>query len=197
MLIARIVNSNSHVDYVARIVDEFDANEPPSAGDYGFGTFVSIPAVEGDEAVGVIYNTMIVNPEYASYGPRLSPKPDLGNFTPDYLNEQGVLAGLLLLGTLSGNGSASQELPASPLTAGDPVNSLPDEAFRAFHLGGDGKIALGYYSRVIAHTGQFAFPLLERILGRLQEIAGEDDAKRIEVLKQNLSWQRTVGAARL
>lgn len=196
MLIARIVNSNSHVDYAARVLDEFDAEVTPSADDYGFGTFVSIPVIEGTEAVAVIYNTLIVNPEYASYGPRLSPKPDLGNFSPDFLNEQGVLVGLLLLGTLSG-GRATQELPPNPLSAGDPVSGLSEEAFRAFHFREDGKVALRYYAQILAHAGLFAVPLLERIIGRLGEIAGEDDAKKLEVLKQNLSWQRTVGAARL
>ena len=197
MLIARIVNSNSHVDYAARVLDDFDAEDAPSPEDYGFGTFVSIPVNGVSEAVGVVYNTMIVNPEYASFGPRLSPKPELGNFSPDFLNEQGVLVGFLLLGTLSGGNRSSQELPATPLSAGDPVNSLSEEGFRAFHLGDDGKIALNYYSQVVSHAGLFAVPLLERILGRLGDIAEEDDAKKLEVLKQNLSWQRTVGAARL
>src|SRR5262249_35304287 len=98
MKIARIVSSNSHIDYVARVIDSLDVAEPPSAEDYGFAQFVGLSVGEA-EIVGVIYNSILVNPDYSNFGPRLSPKPELGSFSPDYLNEQGVLIGILLLGT--------------------------------------------------------------------------------------------------
>src|SRR3989440_8943938 len=96
--IAKIVKSNSHVDYVARVVDELDADSPPSQEDYGFAQFVSVPVAEGLEVVGVIYDTELVNPEYGSFGPRLSSRADLKILSPDFLHEQGVLLGILLLG---------------------------------------------------------------------------------------------------
>ena len=89
MQIAKIVKSNSHIDYVGRVIDELDAANPPKAEDYGFATFVSIYLENNSEIIGVIYNSMLMNPDYANYGPRLSPKPELGTFSPDYLNEQG------------------------------------------------------------------------------------------------------------
>ena len=98
--IAKIVKSNSHVDYVGRVIDSLDAAEPPSAEDYGFAQFVRIPFEEGEELVGVVYTTQLANPEYGSFGPRLSPQTDLAVLSPDYLNEQGVLLGILLLGLL-------------------------------------------------------------------------------------------------
>jgi hypothetical protein len=42
MKIARIVSSNSHLDYVGRVIDELDSNQPPNADDYGFAQFVKI-----------------------------------------------------------------------------------------------------------------------------------------------------------
>src|ERR687885_2639354 len=96
--IAKIVKSNSHVDYVARVVDELDADEPPAAEDYGFAQFVSVPVAEGEEVVGVVYDTQLANPEYANFGPRLSSHADLKVLSPDVLNERGVLLGILLLG---------------------------------------------------------------------------------------------------
>jgi hypothetical protein len=196
MLIAKVVSSNSHTDYVARVLDAFDAADTPSPEDHGFGTFVSIP-VGQDRIVGVIYNTLLVNPEFASYGPRLSPRPDLGSFSPDYLNEQGILIGILILGTLSEKGAASQSLPPRPLAPGDGVFRLSEEDIYAFHRGADGGLAIHYYPQVVAQAGNFAVPLLESVIDRLGYAADEREKKRLEVLRQNLSWQRTVGSARL
>ena len=105
--IARIVKSNSHVDYVARVVDELDADEPPGPEDYGFAQFVSVPLAESAEAVGVVYDTQLVNPDYASFGPRLSSHAELKVLSPDFLHEQGVLLGLLIVGWRERDGRAS------------------------------------------------------------------------------------------
>ena len=64
MKIARIVSSNSHIDYVGRVIDDLDVNDPPGADDYGFAQFVGLRGEE--EILGVIYNSLLVNPEYAS-----------------------------------------------------------------------------------------------------------------------------------
>jgi hypothetical protein len=74
MKIARIVSSNSHIDYVARVIDALDAASPPSSEDFGFAQFVKLPLEDETEIVGVIYDSMLVNPEYSNFGPRLSPK---------------------------------------------------------------------------------------------------------------------------
>jgi hypothetical protein len=196
MLIAKIVSSNSHTDYVARVLDRFDADETPSPDDHGFGTFVSITSGT-ERAVGLIYNTLLVNPEFASYGPRLSPKPELGSFSPDFLNEQGVLIGILVVGTLAEGGAASQSVPQRSLAAGDDVHDLPEDEFAAFHKDAEGRLAVRYYPQVIAQAGIFAIPLLESVIERLGRNAGESERKRLELVRQNLSWQRTVGSARL
>ena len=61
--------------------------------------------------IGVIYNSQLINPEYGNYGPRLSTPSRLNTvFSPDYLNEQGVLISILLLGWGIGNESR-QEIP--------------------------------------------------------------------------------------
>src|SRR5215211_5200549 len=99
MKIAKIVKSNSHLDYIGRVIDALDVAAPPNVDDYGFAQFVSLPVNETQEIVGVIYNSILINPEYSNFGPRLSPKPELRGFSPDYLNEQGILVGILLLGS--------------------------------------------------------------------------------------------------
>ncbi len=195
MKIAKIVGSNSHIDYVARVIDELDVDDPPTAGDYGFAQWVSVPMADGD-VVGVIYDSKLVNPEYANYGPRLSPKPSLANFTPDYLNEQGILLGILLLGSFDREGNARHEIPRRIVPAGQDVNRLDEATVKKFHSYADGSVRLHYYSQVIAHAGLFAVPLMEAIITEVSSDLMEPERQRLAVLMQNLEWQRTFGAVR-
>src|ERR671932_1181907 len=96
--IAKIVKSNSHVDYVARVIDELDADAPPAPEEYGFAQFVRMPVTETEEVVGVVYDSQLANPDYGSFGPRLSSHSELKVLSPDVLNERGVLLGVLLVG---------------------------------------------------------------------------------------------------
>ena len=51
MHIAKIIKSNSHVDYAARVLDALDTPTPPTTADYRFGQFVKV-ATSGVEVVG-------------------------------------------------------------------------------------------------------------------------------------------------
>lgn len=194
MRIATIVSSNSHVDYVGRIIDELDAADPPPPDAYGFAQFVGIPMGDG-EAVGIVYDSRLINPEYSNFGPRLSPKPSLENFSPDFLSEQGILIGILMLGMLDANGSASHGVLRGIIPAGTDVNILEPTKVEQFHSGNDG-INLHYYSQVTAHAGPLAVPLLEAVIEGLKNGRDDDDRDRLELLAQNLRWQRTMAASR-
>ncbi len=196
MKIAKIVSSNSHIDYVGRVIDELDTEAPPSAEDYGFAQFVSLP-LEDKDIVGVIYNSMLVNPEYASYGPRLSPKPELGNFSPDYLNEQGFLIGILLLGTKDKTEKILHGVPRRVVPAGQDVYKIDANEVKKFHTDESDCLQIHYYSQIVAHAGLFAVPLLEAIIEQLSLDCSEADRQRLGVLKQTLAWQRTMGGMRL
>lgn len=198
MKIAKIVKSNSHVDYVGRVIDALDAENPPAPEDYGFAQFVALPLGEAERIVGVIYDSILLNPEYASLGPRLSPPPELGSFSPDYINEQGVLIGILLLGETDRTGRIRHGVPRRVVPAGGEVLKIEPDETSGFHRGEDGSLQIHYYPQVIAHAGPFAVPLLEAIIDQLT-VAGcrEEDKKRLGVLKQTLTWQRTLGGMRL
>lgn len=196
MKIAKIVSSNSHIDYVGRVIDDLDTATPPSAEDYGFAQFVSLP-IEDKEIIGVIYNSMLVNPEYASYGPRLSPKPELGSFSPDYLNEQGFLIGILFLGTKDENSKILHGVPRRVVPAGQDVFKVGPEEIKKFHTDENNCLQIHYYSQIVAHAGLFAVPLLEAIIDQLSLDCSETDKQRLGVLKQTLAWQRTMGGMRL
>jgi hypothetical protein len=196
MKIAKIVQSNSHLDYVGRIIDSLDVADPPKTGDYGFAQFVSLPVDENQEIVGIIYNSILINPEYSNFGPRLSPKPELRGFSPDYLNEQGILVGILLLGSLE-NGQVLQGVPRRIVPAGQDVIKMSEEEITKFHTDEQGNLQIHYYSQVVAHAGLFAVSLIEAIVQQLCRNASDDDKNRLNVLKNALAWQRTVGGMRL
>jgi hypothetical protein len=197
MKIAKIVKSNSHIDYVGRVIDSLDVADPPLSEDFAFADFVSLPQENGSEIIGVIYNSMLINPEYANFGPRLSPKPDLGNFSPDYLNEQGFLIGILLIGTKDKAGKVLQGVPPTVVPAGQDVYKIGADEVKRFHTDERGSLQIHYYSQIISHAGLFAVPLLEEIINKLTLDCSDEDKNRLLVLKQNLAWQRTIGGMRL
>lgn len=196
MKIAKIIKSNSHIDYVAQIVDELDTSTPPKPEDFGFAQFVNLP-LENEEIVGVIYNSMLVNPDYASFGPRLSPKPELGRFSPDYLNEQGFLVGILLLGVKDSEGKIIHGVPRRVVPAGQDVLKINSADVKRFHSDENDCLQIHYYSQIVAHAGLFAVPLLEAIIEQLTLDCSDSDKQRLGVLKQTLAWQRTLGGMRL
>jgi hypothetical protein len=197
MILAKIVKSNSHVDYVGRVIDPLDANAPPAASDYGFAQFVSMP-LEDEEVIGVIYNSQLANPDYGNYGPRLSPLPDLSVLSPDYLNEQGLMIGILLLGWRERASDVNhQGVPRRVIPVNQEVYRLADEDVLRFHRGTSGGVHLHYYSQIITHAGPFSVPLIEAIIEQLEPACEEEERQRLCVLKQALIWQRTVGGMRL
>jgi hypothetical protein len=207
--IAKIVKSNSHVDYVGRVIDPLDASEPPGVDDYGFAQFVSLPLDAGGacEVVGVVYDTQLVNPEYGSLGPRLSPREEIAVLSPDYLNEQGVLVGILLLGwrERGGASAAAREgraqsrhgVPRRVIPVGQDVYAMADAEVQEFHRGEDDAVVLSYFSQVVAHAGAFALPVVEAVISQLEGAATAQDRQRLCVLRRSLSWQRTLGQMRL
>jgi hypothetical protein len=193
--LAKIVKSNSHIDYVGRILDSLDAAAPPSAADFGFGQFVSLP-LENTEVIGVIYNSQLANPEYGNYGPRLSPQTDLSVLSPDYLNEQGLLIGILLLGWREGD-SVHHAVPRRVIPVNQDVFRMAEEDVQAFHRDPGGGVRMHYYSQIVTHAGPFAVPLIEAILAELETACAASERQRLSVLRQALVWQRTVGGMRL
>lgn len=193
MRIAKIIKSNSHVDYSARVLDALETPEPPAPADYCFGQFVKVAAGRG-AAVGVIYNSMLINPEYGNYGPRLSTPSELNAvFSPDYLNEQGVMIGVLLVGSRSAEGEHRQGVPREVLPINASVELMGGEEVRDFHHAADGALEFHYFAHVTTHAGLFAYPLLSSIVDQLEKLTPEREQARLAVLKRTLAWQQTVG----
>ena len=189
MLIAKIVKSNSHVDYVGRVLDRLDSAQPPAPAHYKFAQFVSIPT-GAESMVGVIYNSMLINPDYDRLGPRLSGSAEMNSvFSPDLIDEQGVLIGLLLVGRIDAEKKPHQSIPRSVIPVNSEVIAMTDTEVRAFHTGRDERLALGYYSQVITHARQFAPQLLLGVLDQLEGMFEHSSKSEIAVLRRTLNWQ--------
>lgn len=197
-MIGRIVKSNSHIDYVGRVIDALEVENPPDVDDYGFAQFVFLPVSETQDVIGVIYNTQLLNPEYGNFGPRLSPVSELAVFSPDFINEQGVLIGILLLGWRDKETKTNYHgVPRRVIPVNQEVFRLDDEEILEFHRDKTEKIQLRYYSQVVTHARLFAVPLLEAIIEQLGGACSIEEKKRLDVLKQALAWQRTFVGMRL
>ncbi len=112
MQIGKIVKSNSHVDYVCQVHNPGETEYAPLPHDYAFGTFVRVELTgQPGYLVGLIYSTILMNPEFGNLGPRLSPASDLEVFSPDYLREQATLVGILAVGQVTSDGQTLQGVP--------------------------------------------------------------------------------------
>jgi hypothetical protein len=189
------------VDYVARVIDELDADAPPSPDEYGFAQFVSMPFNADEEVVGVVYDTQLANPDYGTFGPRLSSHADLKVLSPDFLHEQGVLLGVLLLGWRSrgaaGGWAARHGVPRRVVPVGQEVFSMTAAEVSEFHRGEGGAVQLHYFSQALSHAGAFAVPLVESVIAQLEPACEPAERQRLCVLKKSLVWQRTLGQLRL
>ena len=195
MFIAKIIKSNSHVDYAARILDSLETDQSPQTSDYYFGQFVKI-AVGEIAVAGIIYDSQLINPDYGSFGPRLTTPREHNNvFTPDYLNEQGVLIGVLLLGWEDAAGH-HQGVPRVVLPINSHIETMTGDEVRAFHVDENGAVQLAYYSHVTTHAGLFAFQLMTAILDQLETLTDERERSRLVVLRKTLLWQQTIGKMR-
>ena len=191
MQIAKIVGSNSHIEYIARVLDTLDVANPPKTNDYTFGQFVKVE-IEKRSIIGVIANTQLINPDYGNFAPRLASESGNLLFSPDYLHQQGVIINILLLGYLENNFGIHQ-VPSEVLAVQSIVSLLPDEKLQTFHRNQQGQLQLNYYSQIINGSGFIANSLLITIINKIEKFISVAEKNRLNLLKQNLNWQQTLG----
>lgn len=190
MLLGSVVKSNSHTDYVVQLFMPGEVANPPRPEDYAFGRFVRI-AVGDDRThlIGVIYDTLLLNPTYGTLGPRLSSEPLRSAFSPDYLPETATVVGVAVVGWQWHEGERSRYQQGVPLVAsriGAEVEPLTEEQFRLFHRSESGPVVT--YLPRLAAMGNPAMPeLLNGLLTRLIQ-AFPDSTGTLAVLRSNLDW---------
>lgn len=198
MRLGKVIKSNSHCDYVVQIDDVLEVSDPPCAEDYGFGCFVKL---EGDRhwAVGIVYNSQLLNPLFLNNGPRLSSEPD-PFFTPDLINETRTLLGTVLIGSIAADGTGAcyglQGIPRMVVPVNTPVHRMNEVEIRDFHRCPQGKPQFRYHGLLLRYGGLFATHLTHQILLELSELhmfqAAEQRA--LEMLCKEMAWRNTLGS---
>ena len=190
--IGKIIKSNAHTDYICQVYGPGEVESPPAREEYAFGTFVQVALNDGHWLVGLIYDTVLFNPDFGNLGPRLSPASDLAVFSPDYLAEKVTLVGITALGTLASDGMATHGVPPLAAQIDALVERMDDEAVRQFHRTPDGGVRLGYVPLLLALGSPLARHLVLHVVDRLQSFFPEQ-ASRLNVLRSELAWQATIG----
>ncbi|HLJ81361.1 MAG TPA: hypothetical protein VKT52_07750 [Ktedonobacterales bacterium] len=238
LTIGKIVRSESHVRYTCQVYGPGEVAAPPQPSDYAFGSFVRIPLRVGPThadllelpalpaadialsngslsdvvthawAIGLIYDTILLNPAFGTLGPRLSNDEQVAVFSPDYLMERAVLVSILLLGTMAPDSTADMPLvshgvpPVAP-DLGAEVATLPDSAVRAFHSFADGAagpggprpyLHMGYLPHAIAQDNPLLPLALLRTIERLERLLPEN-AALLSIVKRNFAWRLKVQTA--
>ncbi len=157
-------------------------------------------------AVGLIYDTILLNPAFGALGPRLSSDAQNALFAPDYLAERAVLVSILLLGTLIPRGAGvpmvAHGVPPLAPDLGALVSTLPDADLRAFHHFSDGGapggakpyLHMGYLPHAIAQDNPLLPVAMLRTIERLEYLF-PDNRALLSIVKRNFAWRLKVQTA--
>ena len=198
--IGKVVKSNSHCDYVIQVDDHHDVVHPPNPEEYGFGQFVVLEDGDRHWAVGLIYNSQLINPMFLNNGPRLSSEPD-PMFTPDLISETRTLLGVVLVGTLEQQTKSTyghHGIPREVVPVNTSVYTLAPELIHQFHRTVEGNAQFRYYSHLLKSGGLFASQLIQQVLTELidSNLFTGADQRVLAVLCKELSWKNTMGVMR-
>jgi len=196
-----------------------DALEAPRAAD------AQAPGWAGDVAdptsawaIGLIYDTILLNPAFGALGPRLSNDDQVTLFSPDYLTERAVLVSILLLGVMAGVGADVDGAPDATDTVGSVravshgvpplapdlgavVSTVTESELRAFHFFADPGagapqpyLHMGYLPLAIAQDNPLLPMAILRTIERLERIFPEN-AALLSIVKRNFAWRLKVVTA--
>jgi hypothetical protein len=169
-------------------------------------------------AVGVIYDTILVNPAFGTLGPRLSNETQVELFSPDYISEKAVLIYIMVLGmielrqTSQGNTevlSAMHGVPSLSLELGSEIETMNDEEVQSFHFFQDTASAtgtssvaagagsqqpylhMGYLPHIIAQRNSLLPMVALRIIDQLERLFPQNLAL-LSIVKRNFAWRLKV-----
>ena len=229
MFIGKIVKSDSHINYVCQIYGPREVETEPGPADYSFGRFVrvAIRSAQTDDpnatldfalglsqepvtyAVGVIYDTILLNPAFGTLGPRLSNETQVELFSPDYISEKAVLIYIMVLGmielrqTSQGNTevlAAMHGVPSLSLELGSEIETMNDEEVQAFHFFKDAAgspnsqqsyLHMGYLPHIIAQRSSLLPMVTLRIIDQLERLFPQNLAL-LSIVKRNFAWRLKV-----
>jgi len=194
MEIGKIVKSNSHTDYVCQVYGLSEIESPPNVEDYAFGTFVRVALATQSQCwlVGLIYDTILLNPDFGRLGPRLSPPSDLAVFSPDYLNEKVTLVGVVAIGMVGAQGIVIQGIPPYSAMTDALVETMTDQQIRDFHAGNP-SWRLAYLPYLLTKNTPEARYLIQHVLGHLRHMfTASEQARILELILDVVTWNNQI-----
>jgi hypothetical protein len=228
MFIGKIVKSDSHISYVCQIYGPREVEVEPGPADYAFGRFVRVVVRSGQNddpassldialgisqepatyAVGVIYDTILLNPAFGSLGPRLSNETQVELFSPDYIAEKAVLIYVMILGMMELRRtpagipeflSVMHGVPLLSLELGSEIETMTDEEVQAFHFFHDttepdahnAYLHMGYLPHIIAQRNSLLPMVTLRIIDQLEHLFPQNVAL-LSIVKRNFAWRLKV-----
>lgn len=230
MIIGKVVKSDSHITYVCQVYGAGETEVQPSPADCSFGQFVQVavrrtpaplasprrqgratPASASGEqaaalwAVGIIYDTILLNPAFGTLGPRLSSAEQIEVFSPDYLSERAMLVYFNVLGLMERAPSTAtgwqvtHGVPALALELESEVETLEPEQVRLFHFFADGGepggsepyLHMGYLPHLIAQRNSLLPQVTLRLIEQLEQLFPQNRAL-LNIVKTNFAWKLKV-----
>jgi hypothetical protein len=192
-MLGKIVKSNSHTDYVCQVYGKNEFNPVPEVDSYAIGTFVRVELGEArpDALVGLIYDTVLLNPDFGRLGPRLSPESELTLFAPDYLNERAILVGITAIGRMAQDGEVHQGVPLLAANSDAQVAKMDSAEIAAFHEFDDG-LHLDYLPLLLTMDNPLALHTAGIVLKALTRLMPQYAAE-LAVLSDDLLWRTQIG----
>lgn len=227
MIIGKIAKSDSHINYVCQIFGPREAEVMPTSSDYAFGHFVrvAIRAAQDEDnkasmrpshnhkpityAIGVIYDTILVNPQFGALGPRLSNETQVELFSPDYISEKAVLIYIMILGVMEMRQSSQSipevlsvmhGIPPLSLDLDSEIETMTDQEVQSFHFFKDAVedsgtlhpyLHMGYLPHIIAQRNSLLPMVTLRIIDQLEHLFPQDLALLL-IVKRNFAWRLKV-----
>ena len=225
MYIGKIVKSDSHINYVCQIYVPREVEVETSPADYAFGRFVRVAVRSGlnddptklafgmnqepvSYAVGVIYDTILLNPAFGSLGPRLSNETQVELFSPDYISEKAILIYVMVLGMVEQRTPAQGKaeilsimhgVPLLSLELGSEIEIMSDEEVRAFHFFSDAErmdiqaeyLHMGYLPHIIGQRNSLLPMVTLRIIDQLEQLFPQN-LSLLSIVKRNFAWRLKV-----
>jgi len=196
------------VCYTCQVSTAGEVAVPPDPADYAFGSLVKIPlrqeAIRGASvandregewwAVGLIYNTVLLNPAFGLLGPRLSNEDQVALFSPDYVSERAVLVSVLLLGAMQPvSGRVLHGVPPVAAELGADVTLLDEAHVRQFHRFSDVErnaggeyLHMGYMPHALALGDPLLPQALLATIERLERLFPMNRAL-LSIVKRNIA----------
>ena len=189
--IGTIVKSNSHVEFVCQVLADGEVDDPPDAATYAFGTLVAVEMQDAaSELVGVVFDTILFNPDFGSAGPRIRPQIESDRLTPDRYADTATLVGIIALGMSGRDNSVLHGVTSTSPFIGARVRALQDGEIVDFHEP-NGRFTVGYVPHLLAHGHPLIEQLLLNLSDRLARLFPEESAA-LSVIRNNLAWKLKV-----